>query len=74
MIMSAKTKFLLIQGVLAFIFVSPVDSQSVNEWRGAGRTGIYPDGSLMKSWPVSGPSLLWESLEAGTGFSRRHRD
>jgi outer membrane protein assembly factor BamB len=23
----------------------------------------------MKSWPSAGPSLLWESLEAGTGYS-----
>lgn len=67
--MSAKTKFLLIQGILALILILPANSQSVNEWRGSGRTGIYPETSLMKSWPAAGPSLLWESMEAGTGFS-----
>ncbi|MBN2667197.1 MAG: PQQ-binding-like beta-propeller repeat protein [Bacteroidales bacterium] len=67
--MSAKTKFLLIQGLLALLFVFPVNSQSVNEWRGSGRTGIYSETSLVKSWPAAGPSLLWESMEAGTGYS-----
>lgn len=67
--MSAKTKFLLIQGLLTFLFVLTVDSQTVNEWRGSGRTGIYSESSLLKSWPAAGPSLLWESTEAGTGYS-----
>lgn len=67
--MSAKTKFLLIPGAFIFLFVVPANSQSVNEWRGNGRTGIYNETSLMKSWPVSGPSLIWESLEAGAGYS-----
>ncbi len=67
--MSAKTKFLLIQGLLTFIFVLQVNSQSVNEWRGSGRTGIYSESSLLKNWPSAGLSLLWESSEAGTGYS-----
>ena len=54
---------------MTFLFVLPVDSQTVNEWRGSGRTGIYSESSLLKSWPAAGPSLLWESTEAGTGYS-----
>jgi len=34
-------------------------------WRGPGRTGVYNETGLMKTWPSSGPSLLWEA----TGIS-----
>jgi hypothetical protein len=67
--MSVKTKILLILNVLITSCVFSGYSQSVNEWRGKGRTGIYPETSLMKRWSSSGPSLIWESMEAGNGFS-----
>ncbi len=49
--------------------VVSLNGQSVNGWRGDGRTGIYSEAALLKTWPASGPSLLWESSEAGSGFS-----
>ena len=38
-------------------------------WRGPGRSGVYNETGLMKSWPAEGPSLLWESTEVGVGYS-----
>jgi outer membrane protein assembly factor BamB len=38
-------------------------------WRGPGRTGVYDETGLMKTWPASGPSLLWEAMEFGSGYS-----
>lgn len=38
-------------------------------WRGPGRTGIYNETGLMKTWPDSGPSLLWEATGIGPGYS-----
>jgi len=38
-------------------------------WRGPGRTGIYNEKGLMKAWPSSGPSLLWEAEGIGKGYS-----
>jgi hypothetical protein len=38
-------------------------------WRGPGRTGIYKEAGLMKSWPASGPSLIWEATGIGLGYS-----
>jgi outer membrane protein assembly factor BamB len=38
-------------------------------WRGPGRTGIYNEKGLMTTWPASGPSLLWEVLGIGKGYS-----
>jgi outer membrane protein assembly factor BamB len=38
-------------------------------WRGPGRTGIYNETGLLKSWPASGPSLIWEAEGIGMGYS-----
>ena len=38
------------------------------EWRN-DRTGIYNEPGLMKSWPASGPELLWHYDGLGKGFS-----
>jgi outer membrane protein assembly factor BamB len=37
-------------------------------WRGPGRTGIYNETGLLKSWPASGPKLHWEATGQGTGY------
>ncbi len=66
---SAKTKTLLIANSIFFSFAVISNSQTVNEWRGNNRTGLFNEISLMKTWPAAGPSLLWESPEAGAGFS-----
>lgn len=38
-------------------------------WRGPGRTGIYNETGLLKSWPANGPALLWEATGIGMGYS-----
>ena len=38
-------------------------------WRGPGRTGIYNETGLLKSWPASGPALIWEASGIGMGYS-----
>ena len=38
-------------------------------WRGPGRTGIYNETGLMKSWPSAGPALIWEAEGIGMGYS-----
>jgi len=38
-------------------------------WRGPGRTGVYNEKGLMKAWPASGPSLLWEATGISKGYS-----
>lgn len=45
-----------------------VAAQEVLQWRGADRTGVYPESNLLKSWPVAGPSLLWEFDGLGNGY------
>ena len=38
-------------------------------WRGPERNGEYPETGLLKEWPAEGPQLLWETLDAGKGYS-----
>ncbi len=57
--------------VSVFIITSIIDlanGQPIG-WRGPGRTGIYNEKGLMRSWPESGPALLWETTGLGTGYS-----
>ena len=56
--------------ILCFLLITQcVYSQNISQWRGPNRDGIYPETNLLKSWPVSGPKLLWTSEEIGTGYS-----
>jgi outer membrane protein assembly factor BamB len=39
------------------------------QWRGPNRDGIYNETGLLKTWPESGPALLWHFDELGDGHS-----
>jgi outer membrane protein assembly factor BamB len=54
--------------ILISITLSTVSGQQYG-WRGPGRTGVYNETGLMKAWPASGPSLLWEATGFGAGYS-----
>lgn len=51
------------------LFTTHVAAQSPHGWRGPERNGIYPESGLLTSWPSGGPGLLWESSDAGKGYS-----
>ncbi len=38
-------------------------------WRGPEHNGNYPDKNLLTSWPADGPALVFETLDAGKGYS-----
>jgi outer membrane protein assembly factor BamB len=40
----------------------------IHEWRGAGRTGVYPDKDLLKEWPETGPSEVLKIDNIGNGY------
>jgi outer membrane protein assembly factor BamB len=63
-----KLYIIIIITFLTGVF-SILNSQTLYEWRGPGRTGVYSESALLKSWPASGPALLWENSEVGTGYS-----
>jgi len=49
--------------------IQGLKAQDQNQWRGPNRDGIYPDTHLLRQWPDSGLSLVWEYDSLGRGFS-----
>ena len=39
------------------------------QWRGPNRDGISQEKGLLKQWPASGPKLIWQIKDIGSGFS-----
>lgn len=44
-------------------------SQTLSEWRGIGRTGVYNESGLIRQWPAAGPQLLWYAEGLPKGYS-----
>lgn len=56
--------------LVVVLFMNVASAQTGQHgWRGPTRDGIYPETGLLKSWPESGPQQLWETLDAGKGYS-----
>jgi outer membrane protein assembly factor BamB len=58
--------------IIALVILSSVFNLSFGQqfgWRGPGQSGIYNEKGLMTSWPESGPAMLWEAADIGTGYS-----
>jgi outer membrane protein assembly factor BamB len=48
---------------------SPLLAQKQFGWLGPDRSGVYQETGLLKVWPATGPSLLWETSDIGSGYS-----
>ena len=67
-IMEAFLRRVAVINILATVVLIAAQAQQWG-WRGPGRSGIYNETGLLKSWPASGPALLWEATGMGTGYS-----
>jgi outer membrane protein assembly factor BamB len=57
---------------LLLIFVSisvSISAQTITQFRGPQRNGIYPETNLLKTWPADGPAMLWKVEGIGNGYS-----
>ncbi len=61
-----KSFFTLLIGALAISASAQVTPYG---WRGPEHNGNYPDKNLLASWPAEGPQLVFETLDAGKGYS-----
>ena len=68
MIMIKLKRRVTLISVIILSSISISFSQS-SGWRGPGRTGIYNETGLLKSWPVAGPSMIWINEQLPSGFS-----
>lgn len=64
--MNKKVSMLLLSGAMALSAAAQVTPYG---WRGPDHNGYYPDKGLLASWPANGPELVFETLDAGAGYS-----
>lgn len=50
------------------LFSCSTSQPEIYEWRGADRTGVYPDTGLLNVWPEEGPQELWTIDSLGRGY------
>jgi outer membrane protein assembly factor BamB len=55
--------------ILLTLLTCIIQAQKINEWRPENRTGISAETGLLKSWPATGPTLLWSCPDLAKGFS-----
>jgi outer membrane protein assembly factor BamB len=63
-----RTLLVLGVGVLAGA-LSSLAAADWPGWRGPDRTGVSKETGLLKTWPATGPTLVWESDKAGLGYA-----
>lgn len=62
-------KKLLASISLIFCLLQLTDGQKISDWRPENRTGVSAETGLLKSWPATGPALLWFNQDLPSGFS-----
>ena len=63
---------ILMKPISILIFTSlsiSITNGQMAGFRGPERSGIYNEKGLMKTWPATGPQLLWETTGIGKGQS-----
>jgi outer membrane protein assembly factor BamB len=55
--------------ILVTLLSGFIKAQDISEWREDNRTGVSAETGLLKSWPATGPTLLWSNLDLPDGYS-----
>ncbi len=63
-----KNTFLCLLLLSAMIASFSSNAQVLAQFRGINRNGVYAESGLLKSWPASGPELLWSTDKIGNGY------
>ncbi len=63
-------KKLFYTNILLLALLVNINAQSISQWRGIDRTGVYSkEKNLLKEWPAEGPKLLWFHDSIPDGYS-----
>jgi outer membrane protein assembly factor BamB len=66
--MRTCSKLTLAGGMLALL-IGPLLAADWPGWRGPDRTDVSKETGLLKTWPMAGPKLVWQSDKAGLGYA-----
>jgi outer membrane protein assembly factor BamB len=72
--MRKLNRILMLTGTGIILSVNTIFGQNQQGFRGPERSGNYIEAALLKVWPASGPTLIWEASGIGTGFSSATAD
>lgn len=61
-------KTLSFLAIAIFLVSCNQPAPKIDEWRGPNRSGVYNESNLLKTWPSTGPKLIWELNELGYGY------
>lgn len=61
-------KNLFLFAVIVLLVSCSEKNNTIAQWRGANRDGIYNEKGLLKSWSADGPKLLWKTDTIGNGY------
>ena len=68
--MKKTRNFILLSILIGTLISGCSDKNHTNpQWRGVNRDGIYQEKNLLKSWPETGPKLLWFTETIGKGYA-----
>jgi len=65
--MVSKSKITLLFTILTIS--ASLSAQTIAQFRGPQRNGIYDESNLLKIWPEEGPAILWKTEGIGNGYS-----
>lgn len=54
--------------LICILFAFSKKEETVSEWRGPHRSGIFNETNLLTVWPAEGPKLLWSFDSLGRGY------
>jgi len=52
-------KYVYYIAIVLIFSIEVSGNDGIDQWRGPGRDGHYPEDNLLKIWPEKGPALLW---------------
>src|SRR5258708_13432365 len=54
-------------GVMPLVRLAAEPRADWPQWQGPDRTGISKETGLLKTWPATGPSVIWSAQRLGNG-------
>ncbi len=54
---------------IVIMLATTINAQIIDEFRGLGRTGVFPEKKLLEQWPAEGPEMLWSVEKLPQGHS-----
>ena len=66
--MKKKIVYILTAAILFGFAATEETKIAFEQWRGENRDGKYQEKDLLKTWPETGPELLWFNEDLGSGY------